>query len=173
MVTWAGMGPSVCAHWTMADHCGHMGEQQARQTFGGKNEHFSGQAFRESTGLRARSMCFSTPGFQKTQPTCQGFYAQLSRSLLHTASSERERVEYLMEEEGKIYAGTHSKPRGRFSPKVLNDVFIKLQLSRPWVYGQFSPTVLPAVCHLLHTSPYLRPAERANPVKVCSTFRTN
>ena len=112
MVTWAGMGPSVCAHWTMADHCGHMGEQQARQTFGGKNEHFSGQAFRESTGLRARSMCFSTPGFQKTQPTCQGF--QLSRSLLKTASSERERVEYLMEEEGKIYAGTHSKPRGRF-----------------------------------------------------------
>ena len=55
----------------------------------------------------------------------------------------------------------------------LNDVFIKLQLSRPWVYGQFSPTVLPAVCHLLHTSPYLRPAERANPVKVCSTFPTN
>ena len=77
-----------------------------------KNEHFSGQAFRESTGLRARSMCFSTPGFQKTQPTYQGF--QLSRSLLQTASSERERVEYLMEEEGKIYAGTHSKPRGRF-----------------------------------------------------------
>ena len=112
MVTCSGMGPSVCAHWTMADHCGHMGEQQARQTFVGKNEHFSGQAFRESTGLRARSMCFSTPGFQKTQPTCQGF--QLSRSLLQTASSERERVEYLMEEEGKIYAGTHSKPRGRF-----------------------------------------------------------
>ena len=37
---------------------------------------------------------------------------------------------------------------------------------RPWVYGHFSPTVLPAVCHLLHTSPYLRPSERANPVKV-------
>ena len=55
----------------------------------------------------------------------------------------------------------------------LNVVFIKLQLCRPWVYGQFSPTVLPAVCHLLHTSPYLRPAERANPVKVCSTFPTN
>ena len=55
----------------------------------------------------------------------------------------------------------------------LYDVFIKLQLSRPWVYGQFSPTVLPAVCHLLQTSPYLRPAERANPVKVCSTFPTN
>ena len=27
--------------------------------------------------------------------------------------SERERGEYLLEEEGKIYAGTHSKPRGR------------------------------------------------------------
>ena len=27
--------------------------------------------------------------------------------------SERERGEYLMEEEGKIYAGTPSKPRGR------------------------------------------------------------
>ena len=39
---------------------------------------------------------------------------------------------------------------------------------RPWVYGQFSPTVLPAVCHLLHTTPYLRPSERANPVKVKS-----
>ena len=41
-----------------------------------------------------------------------------------------------------------------------------VDIFRPWVYGQFSPTVLPAVCHLLHTAPYLRPAERSNPVKV-------
>ena len=41
-----------------------------------------------------------------------------------------------------------------------------VDIFRPWVYGQFSPTVLPAVCHLLQTAPYLRPAERSNPVKV-------
>ena len=56
-----------------------------------------------------------------------------------------------MEEQGKIYAGSAAKPKGR-----------------PWVYGQFSATVLPAACHLLATSS-LRAAERSNPVKVRNT----
>ena len=59
------------------------------------------------------------------------------------------RQEYLLEDTGKIYAGSHSAVRGR-----------------PWSFGQFEDIVLPAVCHLLEGARSLRPAERASPVKV-------
>ena len=40
------------------------------------------------------------------------------------------REEYIMTDVGKIYGGSHNHIQGR-----------------PWVYGQFKDSVLPAVCH--------------------------
>ena len=171
-VTWAGMGPSVCAHWTMADHCGHMGEQQARQTFGGKKMNiFQGRRFERAQGWEPDLYAFQPLASRRPNPhakvfNCQDLYWKLLPVKERGLSSWWRRRE-------RSTPGLIRNLAAGFFKYGLYDVFIKLQLSRPWVYGQFSPTVLPAVCHLLHTSPYLRPAERANPVKVCSTFPTN
>ncbi|KAH9407269.1 hypothetical protein TYRP_012819 [Tyrophagus putrescentiae] len=61
---------------------------------------------------------------------------------------EVKRQEYVLNDIGKIYIGSHSKPKGR-----------------QWIYGQFEESVLPAVMFLLDKS-RLDYAARANPVKV-------
>ena len=53
-----------------------------------------------------------------------------------------------MNETGKIFVGTHHRPKGR-----------------RWVYGQFQDVVLPAT-HLLLEMSGLSPTERGNPVQV-------
>ena len=40
--------------------------------------------------------------------------------------------EYLLNEVGKIYGGSHNSIKGR-----------------PWIFGQFRDSVLPAVCHVM------------------------
>ncbi len=62
--------------------------------------------------------------------------------------SEELRREYVMNETGKIYLGTHNRPKGR-----------------RWIYGQFQDSVLPAT-HLLLELSGLSPTERGNPVQV-------
>ena len=62
--------------------------------------------------------------------------------------SEDLRREYIMNETGKIFVGTHHRPKGR-----------------RWVYGQFQDVVLPAT-HLLLEMSGLSPTERGNPVQV-------
>ncbi|XP_045033686.1 hemocyte protein-glutamine gamma-glutamyltransferase isoform X1 [Daphnia magna] len=62
--------------------------------------------------------------------------------------NEELRKEYLMNESGKVYVGTHNRPKGR-----------------RWVYGQFSDVALPAAQLLLEQSG-LNPTERGNPVQV-------
>ena len=59
-----------------------------------------------------------------------------------------EQQEYLMEDMGKIYAGSPNALRGR-----------------PWVFGQFESTILPAACHLLDIA-RIKPTERSNPIRV-------
>ena len=71
--TWPGLGSCVCTCWTVAGHSGHLGEQQVRKVLGDNFQaKFPGQVFQGSTELRARCMCFSTPGYQMTPPTCPG-----------------------------------------------------------------------------------------------------
>lgn len=53
-----------------------------------------------------------------------------------------------MNETGKVFVGTHNRPKGR-----------------RWVYGQFSDVALPAAQLLLEQSG-LNPTERGNPVQV-------
>ena len=53
-----------------------------------------------------------------------------------------------MNESGKVYVGTHHRPKGR-----------------RWIYGQFSDVALPAAQLLLEQSG-LNPTERGNPVQV-------
>jgi len=62
--------------------------------------------------------------------------------------SEDLRREYVTNETGKVYVGTHNRPKGR-----------------RWVYGQFSDVALP-VAQLLLEQSGLNPTERGNPVKV-------
>ena len=62
--------------------------------------------------------------------------------------SEDLRREYVMNDTGKIFVGTHRRPKGR-----------------RWVYGQFCDAVLPAT-HLLLEMSGLSPTERGNPVQV-------
>ncbi|EFX83535.1 hypothetical protein DAPPUDRAFT_301901 [Daphnia pulex] len=62
--------------------------------------------------------------------------------------NEELRKEYLMNESGKVYVGTHNRPKGR-----------------RWIYGQFSDVALPAAQLLLEQSG-LNPTERGNPVQV-------
>jgi len=62
--------------------------------------------------------------------------------------SEELRREYVFNETGKVFVGTHNRPKGR-----------------RWVYGQFSDVVLPATQLLLETSG-LSATERGNPVQV-------
>jgi transglutaminase 1 len=62
--------------------------------------------------------------------------------------NEELRKEYLMNESGKVFVGTHNRPKGR-----------------RWVYGQFSDVALPAAQLLLEQSG-LNPTERGNPVQV-------
>ena len=62
--------------------------------------------------------------------------------------SEDLRREYLMNETGKVFVGTHNRPKGR-----------------RWVYGQFSDVALP-VAQLLLEQSGLNPTERGNPVQV-------
>ena len=63
-------------------------------------------------------------------------------------SDQKMQQEYLMEDMGKIYVGSPYTVRGR-----------------PWVFGQFEPTVLPTACHLLSVA-RIKPSETANPVRV-------
>jgi transglutaminase 1 len=58
------------------------------------------------------------------------------------------RREYVFNETGKVFVGTHNRPKGR-----------------RWVYGQFSDVVLPAAQLLLEMSG-LSATERGNPVQV-------
>lgn len=57
--------------------------------------------------------------------------------------------EYLFNEVGKIYHGSHNKVKGR-----------------PWIYGQLRDSVLPAVCYVMDRIASLRDAQRGDPVKV-------
>lgn len=59
------------------------------------------------------------------------------------------REEFVMTDVGKIYGGSHNNIQGR-----------------PWVFGQFRDSVLPAVCHLLDNVAKLKDSERADAVKV-------
>ncbi|RWS15713.1 hemocyte protein-glutamine gamma-glutamyltransferase-like protein [Dinothrombium tinctorium] len=63
-------------------------------------------------------------------------------------ANEEWRREYVLNDVGKIYIGSHSKPKGR-----------------KWIYGQFTGTVLPAVMFMMDKT-NLDYAARANPVKV-------
>jgi transglutaminase 1 len=58
------------------------------------------------------------------------------------------RREYVLNENGKVFVGTHHRPKGR-----------------RWIYGQFSDVVLPAAQLLLDMSG-LSSTERGNPVQV-------
>ena len=42
------------------------------------------------------------------------------------------RDEYLFSEVGKLYGGSHNSIKGR-----------------PWIFGQFRDSILPAVCHVM------------------------
>ena len=58
--------------------------------------------------------------------------------------------EYVYNETGKLYGGSHNKVQGR-----------------PWVFGQLRDSVLPAVCHLLdNKATGLWDSERGDPIKV-------
>ena len=56
--------------------------------------------------------------------------------------------EYILNDTGKVWVGTHRRIR-----------------SRPWVFGQFEDSVLPAALYVLDRSS-LHPVERGDPVKV-------
>eukprot|EP00094_Tigriopus_californicus_P012932 TCALIF_12504-PA protein Name:"Similar to Hemocyte protein-glutamine gamma-glutamyltransferase (Tachypleus tridentatus)" AED:0.06 eAED:0.06 QI:229/0.77/0.6/1/0.55/0.5/10/109/752 len=60
-----------------------------------------------------------------------------------------EREEFVLNEVGKIYGGSHNRVKGR-----------------PWIFGQFRDSVLPAVCHILETKAKIKDADRADPVQV-------
>ncbi|XP_018014264.1 hemocyte protein-glutamine gamma-glutamyltransferase isoform X2 [Hyalella azteca] len=62
--------------------------------------------------------------------------------------NDAQRLEYVINDNGKVYTGGFRNVRGR-----------------PWIYGQFDDCVLPAACVLLEMSG-LSPSERGNPVKV-------
>jgi len=64
---------------------------------------------------------------------------------------EDRRREYVLNDVGKIYIGSHSKPKGR-----------------KWIYGQFAEAVLPAVMFMLDKT-RLDYSARSNPVKVTRT----
>ncbi|CAG2110741.1 unnamed protein product, partial [Medioppia subpectinata] len=61
---------------------------------------------------------------------------------------ETKRREYVLNDVGKIYIGSHSKPKGR-----------------QWIYGQFADSVLPAVMFMMDKT-RLDYTARSNPVKV-------
>ena len=60
------------------------------------------------------------------------------------------REEFVMTDVGKVYGGSHNNIQGR-----------------PWVFGQFRDSVLPAACHLLDHISQLKASERGDPIKVC------
>lgn len=62
--------------------------------------------------------------------------------------NEEARREYVLNENGKVFVGTHNRPKGR-----------------RWVFAQFSDVALPAAQVLLDQSG-LNPTERGNPVQV-------
>ena len=62
---------------------------------------------------------------------------------------DRQVREYVENDVGKVWNGTY-----------------KNYFGRPWNFGQFEDSVLPACCFILDKS-RLKPAERGNPVKVC------
>ncbi len=58
--------------------------------------------------------------------------------------------EFLFNETGKLYGGSHNNVQGR-----------------PWVFGQLRDSVLPAVCHLLDNKAIgLKDTERSDPIRV-------
>ena len=76
------------------------------------------------------------------------FGCVISDDMVHL-SHHAGREEFVMADVGKIYGGSHNQIQGR-----------------PWVFGQFRDTVLPAVCHLLDKISALRDSERGDAVKV-------
>ena len=72
-------------------------------------------------------------------------FSSADPTYMHSPAMQQE---YLMEDMGKIYAGSPNALRGR-----------------PWVFGQFEATMLPAACHLLDIA-RIQAAERSNPVRV-------
>eukprot|EP00095_Tigriopus_kingsejongensis_P002392 maker-scaffold714_size108203-snap-gene-0.20 protein:Tk02392 transcript:maker-scaffold714_size108203-snap-gene-0.20-mRNA-1 annotation:"hemocyte protein-glutamine gamma-glutamyltransferase" len=66
-------------------------------------------------------------------------------SLAHPGGQE----EYVQNEVGKLYGGSHNRVHGR-----------------PWIFGQFRDSVLPAVCHILDSKANVRDTERGNPILV-------
>ncbi|RWS27608.1 hemocyte protein-glutamine gamma-glutamyltransferase-like protein [Leptotrombidium deliense] len=63
-------------------------------------------------------------------------------------ANEEWRREYILNDVGKLYIGSHSKPKGR-----------------KWIYGQFTEAVLPAVMFMMDKTK-LNYEQRANPVEV-------
>lgn len=63
-------------------------------------------------------------------------------------NSDKDRDEFVLNDVGKIYSGTHNNPEGR-----------------KWIYGQFNDVVLPAVMFLIEKSK-LDYSSRANVIKV-------
>ena len=61
---------------------------------------------------------------------------------------EQDLQEFIQNDVGKLWVGTHRRIR-----------------SRPWVYGQFEDSVLPAAIFVLDSS-RLPLVERGNPIKV-------
>ena len=59
------------------------------------------------------------------------------------------REEFVMTDVGKLYGGSHNNIQGR-----------------PWIFGQFRDSVLPAITHLLDKATQLKDSERGDPVKV-------
>lgn len=75
------------------------------------------------------------------------FLFHLDDSVYLPKSADRD--EFVLNEVGKIYGGSHNRVNGR-----------------PWIFGQFRDSVLPAICHILENNAKLKDADRANPVQV-------
>lgn len=65
---------------------------------------------------------------------------------------EGERSEYVLNESGKVWAGSSRRPEGK-----------------RWIYGQFDDVVLPAIMYLLELSK-LKHTDRGNPVQIVRTI---
>ena len=61
--------------------------------------------------------------------------------------NSKHRDEYVQNDVGKVWQGTYRSYSGK-----------------PWVFGQFDDTVLPASCFILQKS--MKAGDRGNPVKV-------
>ena len=95
-------------------------------------------------------------------PWCSGYPNQIL-NLLHEyvlddlvyMPKDQDLEEYIQNDTGKVWVGTHRQIR-----------------SRPWVFGQFEDSILPAAIFVLDSSSLL-PVDRGNPIKVNQTFKKN